>query len=1828
MNKKTSVDWQEPMVMRFNLAQSSLIEASAGTGKTYTITKLILRILLGSGNDNTSLARPLRLSDILVVTFTEAATADLKQRIFQSIHEARRDFENFLAFIIHSELKRRLLLEPNNQQMQDMLFQDNNGLLHNFSDKELKEISMRISLDKIRQSSESLRNCDDTNFLLITELAQRDISLVRQAIGVLQQAERDIDIAPICTIHSFCNKALTQAFALEAGEAFQNKLQLELDDATQEVVTAVWRKIFYKKRYPRLISCLLAGKSPKLDYSNTTNSFVSSLKHITAVRKSSVDQGIAGYIFSNLACLVKKISGGCKLSALNKECLFLNSYNQMVKGTDAQDANKIKSKVSLNKFNEDQKLLQTPCVQGVLPDLKFIELSQKATIRQDVDLSLQKSLEEQYVRFLNSLVKYAYSADMSEVFAAYNELLLVIEKYMRQFIVDIYSLQGEDQAKIDEVQHFFGLIDNNEWNTKDKSSPLSIIDSQFTSKDGAPELDDNSKLWIEINDLLYAKYDTKKASAEEKDKRYQLSCCGYLFNTTLCMLFNYALDQYTTEQHVISANDLLRRLDYALNHRGELSNNLATLIRSRYPLAMIDEFQDTDPIQFNIFEKLYLNKVAKEQKAYCYLIGDPKQSIYAFRGSDINSYLKAKEAISLLNHNAIYTLDTNYRSSPDIVEGTNALFSLSLANTKGNAFQERNIYFEEVKPGKGSLESYKKPNFKINFNQDGSLLNIDSILAPGDPALQATLNQSAIKEDEPKINDALINNICQQASVEHMANNYFIAYKHKDKLTNSTFVDHAARICAFMIKKVLVDGKIKVGAEYRNVKPSDIAILVRKKAENDKIVAELTGLGIQSVYLSDASLVVQATDECNCLINLMEAMCDPTNQHKLLVVFGSQLLSFNAEEFKLAMKDSFLEKEIVLLKECAKIWKDYGFVSAFEYWANNKIHLVSRRLLGQVGGERFYTNVQHLCEIIQTKHGEISDNQAQLRWFKELIQNNSEDFESNFLQKRLESEQELVRVLTIHKSKGLEFPIVFIPFLWVYLKYASNSFDVDANLNVVKFYDRNFKSPALGDQATFFNQYLQDSLKENMRLAYVAITRARYANFFVIGNLSPQMTNLYPHSLISLFDAENYKNGAAAKAAKDKKGNKKKDSSSEDLVISTNVKINGCSVDYDPTHYAQTTKEQAPLIVGPDKVNIATFEQVLAKLKAHPKLFTILNGNRCIELYQSALDGAEQVRKHSLSLLKEDILGTDFSDESLNMSRVYDSASLPECAVSFLYQNAIDEKFYVHSYSSITAFASYNKVKAKPEEFEIEDVSEKDNFLTTKVTGSLGNLDNDYLGSLIERLRRQESTAQGLVDQDGNPISTIGMSPEELDLLLSSLEHKQDPVSESQEVASNRHMPLVTYGSWALTFQDLLDGTEFNGSAYLQSKWDRGLYPDYFDFKFTAYPGFAFAFPKGKNPGTFLHKVLQLREFENMRTIGFSGELLNNVFNFQDQDYSLANALKKFAEDSNFLLDINERHHHFAYWLNDILEAPIIPNNNTYFALSDLNKSDYVPEMKFFMRNNNFNVQDLNQICLDLANELLPPEKHELLETLSLGKEEIIGFFTGSIDLCCRFDVAHKPKIVSRLLTQPCFRDICNKVKQLVDCNSQEDIINLALRYLNSNENIALVKDQIDCGVKFEEIWRAVSNKLTILHNEYLFEQSTQVPPHYKYYVIDYKSNDLGSDYSDYNEENMLEAIYHHRYDVQFLIYSLALYRYLKRRFAIDDNFEGLNKKECTQKYEELKAFYEQHIGGVTYLFLRGLRTDYMRRDLSKGAFNIHLDFKYIWRLDQLFAVESSREEA
>lgn len=1801
-------------VMKFKLNQPALIEASAGTGKTYTITNLVLRILLGSGDQQNSLDRPLPIEDLLVVTFTNTATADLRRRIYERIRTAHMLFENFLEVAkqelkqkVHDLASKKIKHEAAEEAKAARAAAKEAGILnptvpeHNFEaeiesfcqrffadesiDPQMAEAIANFKLNVDTIAKEKL-NCNDAFLIqLLKQIADKDA--VKQAISVLIRAERNIDNASICTIHSFCNRTLTQIYAFEASEAFTSELTNDLVEQEDEAAITVWRHLFYKLNASTAVLRLLKVNVDKYAALTVPKEINTLKKDFSSVRLSQEDAGVFGYQLKNfklpgfsntqelskeyrLTDIVQRMFLWVDILDYAQEALILQCYEQWRSQffTKAQEFIDFASE-DINHQTFDEAGKEVKPVKAGTAFIKGI-CGLERSFNASADVFKQPGLIDGVANLLKQIEQSSQPLDCAQMQASLAKLR---ESKLKETIGHDVCEQILSSAKSLLGSEF------------DTSTNKLLGGNKKSMKEGSPYFEFHPNFQALVAGI-------RKLSNAQRELRSPLTALLY-------MLVSQQLQMICDDEHLMGNDDLLLRLDQALQRPG-FGERLAHLIRLRYPLAMIDEFQDTDPIQYSIFSKIYLNADALKEKAYCYLIGDPKQSIYAFRGSDINSYLKARDSIKrLTDGKGLHTLGVNYRSTEDVIEASNAIFSRTLNPDNVSPFKESNIPFNAVGvSNKFNAVPLLREDISIEQLQQSSPDSVVLAHAWGSPfVIQGMFEQELIVGDKMhtaqftraelraasfvgktsskskakgQSSEPLFDDAPQDANNAvdiplPLANTYVVRFNEvKDK--NAGLDAAYAHAAALLIKKVLQDGQIidKAG-NVRSVKPSDIAILVRSVGENDKIQQALQDLGLSSVYFSDRSSVLfnddEPTSESLDLLYLMEAMSDPSNRSKVMRVLGSGLLHFNPQEFLDHSNGYKFEREVMCLNKCFQVWEKYGFLPAFIQWCDAPEHQVTARLLSIINGERALTNYTQLSELIQAAHNQHSGVQAQIRWYYDTLFSGRKSFDADDTQKRLESEHEQIKILTIHKSKGLEFPIVFMPFLW------RGSWDKQANkeryIHATKYYAKDLEHRVLDfdehqqffldDEEKIARYKLKldatppskisytpqayerhEDAKERTRLLYVALTRARYANFIFMGSAKSDKKGAGPSALMELF---NFK-----------------------------------------------PKE-------------ATLEPILATLEEHPDIFTIVDGDRCSELFAEAVqrrhsealqlvlsgetetyqEQCQQLQVKISALLEMAVKqGHDLYQAAQEQGQVKSGQKLPyvlvghvpldanlyeqikhlrqemellqvnnvpilpdsssnaeveACAMSFTYDGAVDTTFNIMSYSRLTSGHDPVKKQLKGQrlvsmrnededgavdrpgiaEGEFLTPDSQDAQIEQQISNWVGQVTDTGVGGLVGGATYKNRRAQALANKD---------------VLDTYLEQSPDKVA----------------------FKVGLNET-------IQNYWDAGYYREHLSWKKRP-SGLNFDFTGGADSGTFLHEVLRMIRFEEIQSGSvpkeqfFHQKLQNSVVERSDLKVVYNNA----SLDSEFI--------RLSDWLIDIVEAPILKGHYQNLALADLQVQSYVPEMKFLMTSKRFNTTAVDKLCQEMAKEILPPERHELIPHLKITQDELFGFITGSLDLACRFDLNYQGDL---------------KYREDLFCLLQDDHVNL-----------------------FRE---AASQKRV---------SPKQVKPDYKYYVIDYKSNILGSTYESYSTNNMIEAIYSHRYDVQFLFYTVALYRFLKRRMGVDFNADK----------QMLEQFYDQNIGGVMYLFIRGMQGDYLRRNISPGVFSLKIAFKYVYELDQIFGAD------
>lgn len=977
--KNKNLNKPDPLEIKtFDLNSSSMIEASAGTGKTFTISNLVVRLLLeGLKNGKGENATPLDIEDILVVTFTNAAASDLRARILEKIHTCRVLFEAI----------------GKGQKTVDSL--DENDPL-----KDIVELYLKDKL-KVKDSLEN-NNAVDIN------IQQKQAILYSR---LLIRAERSIDKASISTIHSFCNKALNQIYSFEAGRAFNVELTNDVEEEKREAAFSVWRDLFYKDSdFNKDLFLELLDKDSPLSFKKT-------VANLDRVRLINDAKGYFGF--------------------------SLKSY-----------------------YQSSEKLQKTPIAR-----LKYL----LDAVEKDI-----ASINEEHAQDIQIVEKYK-----DEVFAANggpgslyelakgepkkNPIKSDVKSILKSLLANIASGKFNSFNFGQEIKkNVKKSYDFKDFYNEDSNFVSGIKDYAFAR---LAEIDEFEKAASSV--IITALGMQANVDLIKKELEYLVS-----------VMMIKKIDALCERDNLISNNEVLRQLAVALTKEKDRRDVLASLLRKRYPIAMIDEFQDTDPVQFTVFSKLYLNQDAVNSNAHCYLIGDPKQSIYKFRGSDINSYNEAKSQIEEIG-GCVYTLETNYRSNANVVKAVNGIFA-------------------QVKEGCDSNYVTKPFDYNDSYSKKTpSNIKFEPVIA------SPNSEKSSFYFDIP-IEDNLVasdENLSDTSENNTSVCNFVRKIEFNDKTKAEVLMQAISKSVALEVKRCLLYGKINSKGNVRAVKPSDIAILVSNKNENKAIQDALKELSIQSVYFSDDESVLssssqsksysnssddtkKASVEAENIIYLMEAICNSTNASKVYRLLGSSLLSLTREEF-IQKTDSFeFDDEISLLRECGNKWESYGFITAFLYYLNK--HDLLKTMLNAENGERALSNYFQIAEIIQSINSKVIGSNAQLLWFKDLVLNGNSDLSDDVTKKHLESEQSLVKIYTIHKSKGLQYPIVFSPFLFGTTNYDKDGIYYDPHDRHVSL---SLNPSELVNGTAISELEKVASLQEKVRLLYVDLTRAQLANF-------------------------------------------------------------------------------------------------------------------------------------------------------------------------------------------------------------------------------------------------------------------------------------------------------------------------------------------------------------------------------------------------------------------------------------------------------------------------------------------------------------------------------------------------------------------------------------------------------------------------------------------------------------------------------------------------------------------------------------------------------------
>ena len=481
--------------------------------------------------------------------------------------------------------------------------------------------------------------------------------------------------------------------------------------------------------------------------------------------------------------------------------------------------------------------------------------------------------------------------------------------------------------------------------------------------------------------------------------------------------------------NIITTNDLLRVVRDACADP-DVREALIAKLQSTYQAALVDEFQDTDPVQWQIFSTIFQVGGAPITAPHgmLFLIGDPKQAIYSFRGADMGTYVAAKNATPTQGR---FTLQTNWRSDGPYIAALNHLFQAP------NVFDDPDIPYIHV---------------DVPPDHQASRLQID-----GEPI--PPLSFSFL--DTP----GLIN--------------VGEADRHIPRIV-------AQQIGDFLSQNPQIQDD---SGSWRRVGPGDIAVLTRSNTEAHQVQRALIGANIPSVIGKSGN--IYDSIEAEHVQRTMEAMLHPTNERTTRTMLATPLFGIGGAAFEQAAEESWAQWS-TRLHEWGTIWRQRGIAHAFRRLIADEG--VVARLLQRESGERSMTNLLHLIERLNEAEISVEAGPSRLLEWLQKARSDSTSMDQQTTELRMESDADAVQVVTMHSSKGLEFPVVWCPYLW------KGKEQKDANLQIVRVPN------ASGEQQNFTfdisvdatrppkkghgNAVARAAHQETLRLMYVALTRA------------------------------------------------------------------------------------------------------------------------------------------------------------------------------------------------------------------------------------------------------------------------------------------------------------------------------------------------------------------------------------------------------------------------------------------------------------------------------------------------------------------------------------------------------------------------------------------------------------------------------------------------------------------------------------------------------------------------------------------------------------------
>ncbi len=483
---------------------------------------------------------------------------------------------------------------------------------------------------------------------------------------------------------------------------------------------------------------------------------------------------------------------------------------------------------------------------------------------------------------------------------------------------------------------------------------------------------------------------------------------------------------------VMTYDDLVMRLRTALAGPGGRAT--AAQLRHRYQVVLVDEFQDTDPAQWDIMRSAFA-----DTGVTLVLIADPKQAIYAFRGADVYAYLEAARSAG-----DRATLGVNWRSDQGLIDAHDALLAGVKLGHEGIAYRQVRAAPAHLSPRLSGAPSPAPMRFRVVMRDDPGIS-----LTPGGYARNASAR----------------GHICR---------------------------DLAAQVVALLDAGAEIEERAQTGevTGRHEVCPGHLAVLVRTNRHAAMVREAFADAAVPAVINGAGSVFGTAT--ARDWLALLEALERPASSLRAHAAALTPFLGWDAARLARSEDDAWAWEEVHRrLHDWARVLRLRGVAAMLE--TVTLTEGLPARLLAAEDGERRLTDLRHVGQLLHVAVAEEHMGVTTLTaWLRTRIAEADSDTADEERSRRLESDAEAVQVLTIHRSKGLEFPIVYLPFLWEpgYIpKEARPVFFHDPSAGDARTIDVALEGPEYEEHR---RQNEREQRGEDLRLAYVALTRARH----------------------------------------------------------------------------------------------------------------------------------------------------------------------------------------------------------------------------------------------------------------------------------------------------------------------------------------------------------------------------------------------------------------------------------------------------------------------------------------------------------------------------------------------------------------------------------------------------------------------------------------------------------------------------------------------------------------------------------------------------------------